>query len=210
MHWAFQAQDHDIADGDNIFGIDKYAHGNDYDAFTALYANWASTLTLRNEALTHPKPILKGANIARQAIAMADSYLEGGAPQNAIDGDISAGSKWISENTPAPHWLALDLGRNVQLSGFRLQMAGLVEWYIFTLQAFEIQTASGLAGPWTTIAAVNNSAQFAKREVILDPPQTMRYVRLLVTDPGVDDYARLPEFEVYASPTAVEPGWALY
>jgi hypothetical protein len=28
-------------------------------------------------------------------------------------------------------------------------------------------------------------------------PKRLRYVRLLITDPGIDNYARIPELEVW-------------
>jgi hypothetical protein len=136
MHWAFQAQDRDIADGEYLYGIDRYTHGYDYQAFTALYADWPSTLTLRNETLPMPKPSIQGINIALQAGATADGSLEGALPQSAIDGVVSAGNKWKSQNTTPPHWLALDPGRLLRVDGFKIKMAGFDEWYIFSSEAF--------------------------------------------------------------------------
>lgn len=211
MHWAFQAQDRDIADGDNVYGIDRYTHGNDYDAMTALYEDWASTLTLRNEPLLQPKPALHGSNIALQSQqAMADSILNNAAPAYAIDGDASTGSKWTSEGTAPPHWLALDLGRSVRVEGFKVKMAGLDEWYIFSFEAFEIQMGPAVTGPWTTLISVDNPAQFAAREIVLDTATPLRFVRLLITDPGVDNYARLPEFEVYEARNGAQAVWGFY
>ncbi len=42
LNWGYQAQSYDIGDGDNIHGIDRYAHG-DYTALVTLYSNRAST-----------------------------------------------------------------------------------------------------------------------------------------------------------------------
>ncbi len=40
MNWGFQAQNHDIGDGDSDFGIDSYSHP-DYSALTQHYTNQA-------------------------------------------------------------------------------------------------------------------------------------------------------------------------
>ena len=42
MNWGLMAADN--GDGDDIFGIDPFNHAYDWDAYTAVYRNWATTL----------------------------------------------------------------------------------------------------------------------------------------------------------------------
>lgn len=116
----------------------------------------------------------------------------------AIDEVIDAGSKWTSAGGPPPHWLQLDLGAVRHLSGFVVRHAGAGgEASYFNTEAFQLQTASSAAGPWEIDANVSNSAQADVSARRYYAPRLVRHVRLYITDPGADNYARIPEFEVY-------------
>ncbi len=117
---------------------------------------------------------------------------------NAIDRIVSVTSKWTSANTAPPHWLALDLGGDRTVNGYVVRLAGAAgEPASYNAEAFSIQTATTLAGPWTTEGPIDNStrANLINRSYL--SARTVRYVRLYITDPGIDNYARIPEFEVW-------------
>src|SRR4051812_348977 len=49
--------------------------------------------------------------------AAASSYIPKYPASNAIDGKVTDASRWVSEKSPAPSWLALDLGEKRKLVG---------------------------------------------------------------------------------------------
>ncbi len=124
----------------------------------------------------------------------------------AIDGIVSSESKWTSDGSAPPHWLSLDIGGTRTINGFAVVMPGAVpEGSQFNAEAFSIQSASSMSGPWTTEVSVDNSEQedIVYRSYI--NPKTLRYVRLYITDPGIDNWARIQEFEVWGEPPANPP-----
>jgi PKD repeat protein len=119
----------------------------------------------------------------------------------AIDGVVSESSKWTSDGKSGESWLALDLGRDFDVTLFRVQHAGAAgEWQAFNTQAYRLERGTSLSGPWTTLAVVDNQSQEDITTTTLSAPATVRWVRLSITDAGTDDYARIPEFEVYGTP----------
>jgi hypothetical protein len=141
-----------------------------------------------------------GANVALTSTEVeTDSHHDSSSTgDKAIDGVIAADSKWASAGTTPPHWLRLDLGSVRHLSGLVVRHAGAGgEPTYFNTEAFQLQTAAGAAGPWDINAIVANTSQAnstAKRYYV---PRFVRHVRLYITDPGIDNWARIPEFEVY-------------
>ncbi len=141
-----------------------------------------------------------GANIAPSAIqVMTDSHHDASSTgEKAIDGVIAADSKWASAGTSPPHWLQLDLGEVHNLSGFTVRHAGAAgEPSYFNTQAFQLQTAPTASGPWNIDSLVFNPAGANSTSRSYYRPQSVRHVRLFITDPGIDNWARIPEFEVY-------------
>lgn len=130
----------------------------------------------------------------------ADSEYPGQPASLAGDGAVTVASKWTSTNTAAPHWLAVQFDRAYPLTGFAVRLPSLAgEEGHFNAKAVEFQTASSLSGPWTTVAAAANDLQHDRIISIPGSPATASCVRLLVTNPGVDNYARIQEFEVYTT-----------
>jgi hypothetical protein len=122
----------------------------------------------------------------------------------AIDGVISAGSKWTSANTAPPHWLALDLGATWAVNGFVVHHAGAGgESTSFNTRVFRIQSGTSINGPWADETVVCNTSQANVTRRSYPAPKPLRFIRLYITDPGIDNYARIPEFEVWASPAVV-------
>jgi len=150
-----------------------------------------------------------GTNLARSAVGWqaSSSYSPSFGGDQAYDGIVSASSKWTSDGSSATSWLALDLGRADDVTGFIVRHAGAAgELKGYNTQAFRLESAPSLSGPWTVVAAVSNPAQDDTSPVVLASPVTTRYVRLYVTDAGIDNYARIPEFEVYGTASTPPPG----
>ncbi len=141
-----------------------------------------------------------GANIALGAIgATTDSdFGPDWTGEKAIDGVIDAGSKWVSDGSSPPHWLQLDLGRVRPLSGMVVRHAGAGgEPEYYNTEAFQLQTADGAAGPWEIDSLVFNVEHLDSTARRYYVPRFVQHVCLFVTDPGIDNYTRIPEFEVY-------------
>ena len=139
-------------------------------------------------------------NVARSAVGWAASstYAAAYGGDKAYDGTVSAASKWTSNGTTSDSWLALDLGRSYDVTQFVVKHAGSAgELQAYNTQALRLESGTSLSGPWTAQATVANTAQAPTSSVTLASPLTTRYVRLYITDAGVDNYARIPEFEVY-------------
>ena len=208
MNWGYQAQSYDIGDGDNIFGIDQYAHP-DYTQLVGVYQTRAGQIA--SNPVTLPARLEPmGTNVALLSTGwQADSIYSGDyGGDKATDGVISASSKWTSLGTAPPHWLSIDLGQYRDLDGLTLRMGGAANENIgYNFKTYQIQTGSSLTGPWTTDFAGNNPAQFSFLHFLYDTPKSARYARLYITDSGVDNYCRLPEFEVYEVSTSVEAWW---
>jgi len=211
LNWGYQAQSYDIGDGDNIHGIDRYAH-SDFNALVSAYSNRASTLAARTHAM--PSRLTpEGSDVAPSSTGWkADSSYDANNTGNkAFDGVIAAGSKWTSNGAAPPHWLALDLGRERQVTGFSIRLAGAAgERFDYGFKQFRLESGSSLDGPWTTEFDVDNSPQFSNVHRMYGTPQAMRFVRIYITDSGIDHYCRLPEFEVYETLSVRDGLWNLY
>lgn len=156
-----------------------------------------------------PTPTPSGTNVARSAVAWqaSSSYSAAFGGDKAYDGVVSASSKWTSNGSSADSWLALDLGRANDVTGFIVRHAGAAgELKGYNTQAFRLESGPSLSGPWTTLATVNNTAHDDVSTVVLGSTVITRYVRLYVTA-GIDTYARIPEFEVYATPSVSPTNW---
>lgn len=148
----------------------------------------------------------EGTNLALRKPASASSVFPSQTPDKALDGVLSEGSKWTSASgKKPPHSLTIDLGNVRSINGFVVKHAGAAgEMKGFNTQAFRIEGAPFLSGPWIIHATVDNQIQDPISTVNLPTPKNMRFVRLVVTDPGIDDYARIPEFEVYGPPIVTD------
>jgi len=172
--------------------------GPDSDLWDAF--QYACTLDLPT---TQPAPIEPatqagtpaGTNIAPLATGV---WTDSGDGRPAIDGVISSTSKWTSSGTPPPHWLQLDLGQEHLVTGFVVRHAGAGgEPAGFNTRTLHLETAPTASGPWQIDAVVFNQGSENVTARTYQAPRRLRHVRLFITDPGVDNYARIPEFEVY-------------
>ena len=158
------------------------------------------TLTVTSSGMIDAMP--SGTNLALSAVQVqADTeFSPNEAAAKARDGVVSAGSKWCSTNASSTHWLKYDLGSTKTVTGFVVRHAGAGgEFTYYNTQQFSIQSGTSYNGPWTDEVVVNNSAQANVTQRAYVPPKQLRYIRLHITDAGIDDYARIPEFEVYGT-----------
>jgi hypothetical protein len=137
-----------------------------------------------------------------------DSDYPGQPASLAFDGVISAASKWTSQNTTVTHWLAAQLDNQYALTGFALRLPSLAsEQSTYNATAVEFQVGDSISGPWGTVIAASNALQHDRIIASTSSPVVARFVRLLITGTGSDNYARIPEFEIYSTgivpPTAV-------
>lgn len=137
-------------------------------------------------------------NLALTAVADAADTIYGAGFDAAKARDGSTATKWTSLDTSSTHWLAYDLGALAEVSTFIVKHAGAGgEWAEYNTQSFTIESGQGLNGPWTTEFTGSNPNQLNTSAFSYGSPRTMRYVRLRITDAGIDNYARIPEFEVW-------------
>jgi hypothetical protein len=117
-------------------------------------------------------------------------------PEKALDGQL--GTKWTSTGISPTHWLAVDLGAIADVSAIIVRHASAGgEWETYNTQAFTIESGPGTSGPWTTEFVGSNPNQLGVSTFSYPDPAALRYVRLNISDPGIDNYARIPEFEVW-------------
>lgn len=116
----------------------------------------------------------------------------------AIDQIVDGAHKWTSQGVSPPHWLMLDLGSVRRISGMVVRHAGAGgEPTYFNTESLQLETAASPGGPWAIDALVANPAQANISSRTYRHTKPRRYVRLQIIDPGIDNYARIPEFEVY-------------
>ena len=155
-----------------------------------------------------PPPAPSGDNVALNTInwlaSSVFSAVFGGA--EAYDGVVAADSKWTSDGAGATSWLALDLGASYDVTGFIVRHAGAAgEPAYFNTVAYRLESGDSLTGPWTSVATVDNPNQADGTTTTLASSSSLRYVRLYITDAGIDNYARIPELEVYGTSAAPPP-----
>ncbi|AIQ43229.1 MULTISPECIES: discoidin domain-containing protein [unclassified Paenibacillus] len=135
-------------------------------------------------------------NVAAQGTATADGYVQGEAPNKAIDGTVLGNSKWCATGTE-PHWLQIDLGKRVNLYRFVVKHAAAGgETPSINTRNFKIQVSDN-GSAWTDAAAVTGNT----RDITLHDVNTFgRYIRVYITDAGAlstDTSARIYELEAY-------------
>ncbi|GAA1021230.1 hypothetical protein Aple_059600 [Acrocarpospora pleiomorpha] len=108
-------------------------------------------------------------------------------PAAAFDG--KAGTRWSSKFSD-PQWLAVDLGKSTAIKKI------VINWERAYATAFQIQTAAGTSGPWTTVyttAAGKGGVQTINLSV------TGRFVRLYATKRSSQYGVSLWEFQVFGT-----------
>ena len=116
----------------------------------------------------------------------------------AVDGIVSAQSKWTSDGESAESWIAFDLGLPRSLTSVVVKHAGAAgEQKSFNTRFYRLEVGGSAEGPWQSVASVDNTGAANVIETDLND-LTSRFLRLVVTDAGIDDHARIPEIEVWA------------
>lgn len=153
-------------------------------------------------------------NVAQGKSAVASSIeAESVKAQNAVDGDTtSRNSRWGSKVGAAPHWIYVDLGREMDVKTVR------VFWETRKATNYKIQLASTLSNPmqesdWTDAKAFTQRPTALNETITLgEQPKKARYVRLLVNnfdakDPDSDgswNSISIYELEVYGGEPPVD------
>lgn len=136
-------------------------------------------------------------NLARNATPHTSSHYQNNSSWNgykARDGVVSSNSKWVSNGEANP-WIYFDLGADYNLGRIVVKMAGAGgEWSAMNAKTYNIQTWNN---GWVTRAYVNNNSQLNEQTTNINVRS--RYVRINFTNTGIDQYARIPEIEIYAS-----------
>lgn len=178
-----------LAAGNHTLQMDYYERG--VGAVAAL--SWAP---VQSACMNGNTP--SGTNLALGAACNSDTvYGPGWDCTRARDGVTDGGSKWTSTADSSTHWLTYDLGSTRTVNGYIVRHAGAGnEPTYYNTQQLKLQTASSLSGPWNDDATVDNNAQANVTTRTYCSPKAVRFIRLYITDAGIDNYARIPEFEV--------------
>jgi len=206
MAWFTYDANQQAGNGWNRYSIEYWrGDGNPLGNSGDLYTAFEQTVDLRYPAGIVGTPgnnmngtIPTGINLSLSATQVqTDTAASGYDGAKAIDGVVSSASKWKSVGTSPPHWLALDLGGQRVVNGFIIRHASSArESTSYNTEAFQVQSASSMSGPWSNECIVNNTTQAAVTYRSYKTAKSLRYVRLYITDPGSDYIARIPEFEV--------------
>ena len=157
-----------------------------------------SNFTLQTSGMNNNTPT--GTNYAGSSTTIqTDTYYGAGFEgAKAVDGLTT--TKWCSTGVAPPHWLALDLGQSRTVNGFIVKLpGGCGEYATYNAKNFKFQSATSLSGPWTDECVVDNTAQANTVARSYITPKSLRYVRLYITNSGIDNYSRIPEFEVWCA-----------
>lgn len=201
MQWGYQSQAYNFDDFESWdqVGMNPYRY-SDYTQLRAIYVAKAAELAGGSGAL--PATIApSGANAAIDAVGWAASGVFGlGFGGNKVyQGFVSKTSKWVSgAGLQGGHWVAIDLGATLSVKGITLKFEGYLRDDVrFNLRGGLIQKAAAMAGPWSTIYTFSNPGRMSYLHCLFSPAESVRYLRVYVTDTGQDQYARLLAVEVY-------------
>ncbi len=143
-----------------------------------------------------------GSNLSLTASYYIESGRNGTTQYGRYAMDGLPSTKWCcnAASSGGTATLAVDLGSTSTVTGYIVRHAswGGEPTYMNT-KYYRIESASSIFGPWTVEYDVDNSCQDPYNRFIYDTPKSLRYVRLVITNPGTDTYVRLPEFEIYGA-----------
>ena len=145
--------------------------------------------------------LLAAAEQVRATSASASSHRPGHPPSNAIDGNDTDASRWVSSESP-PHWIDFSLPAETELSGLHLY-SGFQG--TMPLSDFKIQFLS--EGTWRDIPSANVSGNRATRLALrFDDAVSVRTdrIRIFITATN-DGIARVAEVIFWRHPGGVPP-----
>jgi F5/8 type C domain/Peptidase family M23 len=145
-------------------------------------------------------------NIAQHKLCSSSSANGTQSCSKAIDGTVSEPSKWVSNGSTRESWLSVNLLDVYNISSVVVRHAGAAgENTQFNTKEYRIEVSGSAGGPWSVIKTVNNSSL---QSVVSTPVSAQaKFIRLYIVQPnnGLDNYARIAEFEVYAAGSACAP-----
>jgi hypothetical protein len=185
-----------------------------YAAASIMMIVFVSMLAFSAEEVNIPKVLWETGVITQEqgeSPEMASSWDQNGSenfPYKAYDGDME--TKWCTQAEEVS-WLMIDFVEPRLVSKFVLYMSGntthggdLGKWQ-YNLVEFQIQSSmTGKEDSWEDEVVVQDNLADEEHGILtfeIDP-KSMQWVRLYITDQGVDTHARLPEFEVWGLLTA--------
>ncbi len=130
-----------------------------------------------NTSTQHPAE-----NVALNKTAVASSIeADSVRASNAVDGDTSSRtSRWGSNVGNGPHWIYVDLGREMDVNVVK------VFWENRKATNYKIQIATTLSetmseSDWQTVKEFSERPDTVDEKIVLDQVYTARYVRLYIT-----------------------------
>jgi hypothetical protein len=144
----------------------------------------------------------------------ASSFVAGITPRPpAAAVDPIRTNAWFSTPDDAwPRWWQVDLQDTYRILEIKLYLAGTYGEPGNNLKSFEIQHSATGAGAWTTVYSITDNGttvEEATLDIVLTPPVSDRYWRVLIHEDNDDSYSRIAHFEAYGyklHPIAVREG----
>ena len=138
-------------------------------------------------------------SIVKPSQVSSSSQLHDNAAENAFDGIKNDQSRWLSQPSQNPQWVAVRFEKTHRIravdvySGFEGKAA---------IKGYEVQAR--VAGEWATVeiegGRVKDNRQTARRSVFVTPVEAAEF-RLWIDQPGEGGVARLHELEFWADGT---------
>lgn len=195
VEWLFEGAD--IEKSTEANPVITYSKEGTYSITLKAKNSVGETVMQKEDFITVSKEAVnKVENLALNKKVTASSYVgEGEAPKFAVDGTTQGNSKWCAVGTP-PHWIQIDLGKNMQVHEFVIKHAKEGgEADAFNTADYEIHVSTD-GKQFTKVVDVVGNAEGITRDAI--KPVKARYVKLIVNKPtqGGDTAARIYEIEV--------------
>ncbi len=113
--------------------------------------------------------------------------------------DNNTGTKWVSNGSSPQSSLLLDLGSQKNVSKIVVKHASSGgEPTYYNIKHFKVEYGNGsIWGPWSFVGFGNNWQQTG--HTTLNTNFNARYIHLYIINAGVDNYARIPEVQVYGN-----------
>jgi hypothetical protein len=133
------------------------------------------------------------------AVVTADSMLAGFPATNAVDGNVNAlSSRWVSDSSRSPHWLAIDFGKPKPFTRIELY-TGESHNFDYLLRDFALQYWSG--SEWKDIEGAQKKNNLVENPRFTFAEVTAAKVRLYVMKgSNVDNIARVYELKIFSQP----------
>lgn len=137
-------------------------------------------------------PVRLGANVAQNSATLTDSVYSTYDGSKAVDGVVSDASRWLSTDSPGPHWIEIHLGASYTIGASSIYTGYGTGSAVsgFVLQSWDGYTWRDIPG-----TAVSGNTSVSLPQTFTSPVTTDR-VRFLSTDNG---YVRVKEVKLLTS-----------